>query len=286
MRHTVPAADEILDIKHPLLDHGGVALLDYMGSDKAIEQAARVSFVGDEGEERTQEQTRGLIRYLIRHKHTTPLEMVELKFWVKCPIFVARQWIRHRTANVNEISGRYTELPDEFYVPATSRMNAQSVSNKQGSTKTVLPQAEELRDQIFAGQVSARQNYEHFLKVDLAKELARINLPVSQYTEFIWKIDLHNLMHFLALRMDSHAQWEIREYGNVMAKMAQAVAPVAYEAFEDYRLNAVTFSGPAMKAIRDQLKFWGETPMREMLKKHGVMGREADEVVRAFQKAD
>jgi len=286
MRHTVPAADELLDIKHPLLDHGGVALLDYMGSDKAIEQAARVSFVGDEEEERTEEQTRGLIRYLIRHKHTTPLEMVELKFWVKCPIFVARQWIRHRTANTNEISGRYTELPDEFYVPATSRMNAQSVSNKQGSAKTILPQADDLRDQISAGQVSARQDYEHFLKVDLAKELARINLPVSQYTEFVWKIDLHNLMHFLALRMDSHAQWEIREYGNVMAKMTQAVAPVAYEAFEDYRLNAVTFSGPVMDAIRDQMKFWGEAPMREMLKKHGVTGREADEVVRALQKAD
>ncbi len=282
MRHNVPEADEILDQKVPLLNHGGVALLDYMGSDKAIEQAARVSFVGDEEEERTPEQTRGLIRYLVRHKHTTPLEMVELKFWVKCPIFVARQWIRHRTANVNEISGRYAALPDQFYVPDLDRINVQSKSNKQGSTAEVLEDAEDIRAHMEGFQSIAYRDYEDYLDKQMAKEIARINLPLSLYTEFVWKIDLHNLMHFLALRMDSHAQKEIRVFADAMADMTKRVAPVSFEAFEDYRLNAVSFSGPAMSALRTLLADLSEEDISAELENYGVRGREAREVLAAL----
>lgn len=281
MRHTLPEAEAILDQNFPVLDHGGVALLDYMGSDKAIEQAARVSFVGAEKEIRTEQQTEGLIRYLMRHKHTTPLEMVELKFWVKCPIFVARQLLRHRTANTNEISARYAPLPNEFYLPELERMNRQSASNKQGSSPDLIVEADQCREDLASFQTRARQDYERFLDADLAKELARINLPVSQYTEFVWKIDLHNLLHFLALRLDSHAQWEIRQYGEIMAEMTKKVAPLTFKAFEDYRLNAVTFSGPAMKALR-QVVMGDPGLMRELLENQGISEREIVETLKAL----
>jgi len=281
MRHTIPEAEAILDQKFSVLDHGGVALLDYMGSDKAIEQAARVSFIGAEEEVRTAQQTEGLIRYLMRHKHTTPLEMVELKFWVKCPIFVARQFLRHRTASANEISARYAPLPNEFYLPELERMNRQSVSNKQGSSQDLIVEADQCREDMASFQTLARQDYERFLNADLAKELARINLPVSQYTEFVWKIDLHNLMHFLALRLDSHAQWEIRQYGEIMAEMTKKVAPLTFKAFEDYRLNAVTFSGPAMKALR-QVVMGNPGLMRELLEDQGISEREIVETLKAL----
>lgn len=274
MRYTSPEAEKILDVKFPVLDHGGVALMDYMGNDYAIEAAARVSFVGGEAETRTKAQTEGLIRYLVQHKHTTPLEMVVLKFWVKCPIFVARQWIRHRMSTTNEISARYSTLPDEFYLPSLDRMNKQSVSNKQGSSSDIIPEAAECLEDMETFQERARQDYERYLNADLAKELARINLPVSQYTEFIWKIDLHNLMHFLALRLDDHAQYEIRKYAEVMADMVQKVAPIAFKAFEDYRLNAATVSSPV-------LDFLASCPdVIEGLRGHGVSERELKELAK------
>jgi thymidylate synthase (FAD) len=243
-------AERMVGLRFDCLDHGFVELIDYMGSDKAIEEAARVSFTGGEEEERTVEQTRGLLRYLLRHRHTTPFEMVSFKFRIVCPIFVWRQWIRHRTASVNEISGRYAKLPDLYYVPELERMQAQSKSNKQGSEATLIDNAENVRDQIEEDQTVTRDHYEELLDAGLAKELARINLPVAQYTAAVWKMDLHNLFHFLSLRLDSHAQYEIRVFAEAIADIVAQVCPIAWEAFEDYRLNGAFFSAPELHVLR------------------------------------
>lgn len=231
------------------LDKGFVRLVDSMGSDAAIVQAARVSYGA--GTKKVNED-RGLIRYLMRHAHTTPFEMVEFKFHVKLPIFVARQWIRHRTANVNEYSGRYSVMRDEFYVPDAAQIRPQSQSNKQGRSDETLSEAEtaEILALLQNGQERSYQDYETLLEKNFARELARINLPVSQYTEWYWKIDLHNLFHFLRLRMDAHAQYEIRVYADAMAQIVREIVPLAYEAFEDYALNAVRLTNPEMKAMK------------------------------------
>lgn len=247
--YSQPEADALIGKEIAVHDHGSITLLDYMGNDIAIEDAARVSFTGGDGEERTYEQRRGLLRYLMRKSHTTPFEMVELKFRVVCPIFVWRQWIRHRTASVNEISGRYSTLPDACYVPALERMQKQAQSNKQGSDSELVPAAEQVRHHIQAGQERAREDYEHYLDHGLAKELARVNVPVAQYTSAVWKMDLHNLFHFLRLRLDTHAQYEIRTYAEAMVPMVQAVAPIAWEAFEDFRLHSVMFSRDEMRVL-------------------------------------
>ena len=231
MAHTQnPQADALLDKEFKVLDRGFVRLIDYMGGDDAIVQAARVSY--GEGTKKVHED-RGLIRYLMRHQHTTPFEMVEFKFHVKLPIFVARQWIRHRSANVNEYSGRYSVMKEEFYLPRPEDVRPQSSSNRQGRSDEMAPP--EVQQKFIAyinrTQKEAYAAYNEFLEADIARELARINLPLSMYTEWYWKIDLHNLFHFLHLRLDRHAQEEIRAYGEVMAAMVKAVAPVAYEAF-------------------------------------------------------
>jgi thymidylate synthase (FAD) len=232
-RPTSPAAEEILGLYFPVLDHGFVSLVDYMGSDDDVERAARVSYGYGT---RKRSQTRGLIRYLRRHKHTTPSEMVELKFHCCMPMFVARQWIRHRTANVNELSGRYSLMPMLFYTPPAEQLQKQSRKNNQGRSGEVL-------DSVKAGEAVARwgeirrgaaEAYEWLTGQDVARELARIDLPLSTYTQWYWKIDLHNLLHFLTLRVDRHAQWEIREFGRVMAGMLKRVAPLSYEAWIDY----------------------------------------------------
>ncbi len=235
------------------LDKGFVRLVDYMGDDASIVQAARVSY-GD-GTKKLNED-RGLIRYLLRHLHTTPFEMVEFKFHIKLPIFIARQWIRHRTANVNEYSGRYSVMKDEFYVPELSQIRPQSNINKQGRSDTALDPivAQEIVDQFSASQQQMYQEYEGYLAQDLAREMARINLPLSMYTEWYWKIDLHNLFHFLRLRMDSHAQYEIRVYGEAIANIIKQIVPVAYEAFEDYILHSIKFSRMEYQAIQRMLK--------------------------------
>jgi thymidylate synthase (FAD) len=231
------------------LDKGFVRLVDYMGSDAAIVQAARVSYGA--GTKQVNED-RGLIRYLVRHAHTTPLEMVEFKFHVKLPMFVARQWIRHRTANVNEYSGRYSVMKDEFYVPEPDQIRAQSSTNKQGRAEQPMTseQAEAIIASLRHSQAIAYNEYEAMLERDVARELARINLPLALYTEWYWKIDLHNLFHFLRLRMDSHAQHEIRVYANAIASIVQRIVPLAYEAFEDYVLHAERFTQPELKALR------------------------------------
>lgn len=240
-RISIQKADELLGKEFKVLNHGFVRLVDYMGGDESIVQAARVSY--GKGT-KTVSEDRTLIRYLMRHQHTTPFEMVEFKFHVKLPIFVARQWIRHRTANVNEYSGRYSIMPEEFYLPEESAIKYQSKSNKQGRDSDEVPP--EIRKRVLeiltTGQRSSFEGYQEMLDYDIARELARINLPLSLYTQWYWKIDLHNLLHFLKLRLDKHAQYEIRCYAEKIAEIVKIVVPLAYEAFEDYVLNAVTFS--------------------------------------------
>jgi thymidylate synthase (FAD) len=258
----------------PCLDKGFVRLIDVMGDDSAIVQAARVSY--GSGTKKVHED-RGLIRYLMRHLHTTPFEMVEFKFHVKLPIFVARQWIRHRTANVNEYSGRYSEMKDEFYLPAPDQIRAQSTTNKQGRSEDAFAsgEAERIRSMMSTTQDELYAEYQELLGTNLAREIARINLPVSNYTEWYWKIDLHNLFHFLRLRIDPHAQYEIRVYGEAMARIVKAAVPMAYEAFEDYILHAERFSRRELLALRSVLST--TTPSDEILEAAGLKGREAQE---------
>ncbi len=267
-------ADQILDKEYPCLNAGFVRLVDYMGGDESIVQAARVSY--GKGTKSVNED-RGLIRYLMRHLHTTPFEMVELKFHVKLPIFVARQWIRHRTANVNEYSGRYSVMKDEFYVPQRGAIHYQSVRNKQGRGVEDVPA--DLREKVLAILTSSQQKmygeYEQLLESDIARELARINLPLSLYTEWYWKIDLHNLFHFLRLRMDAHAQYEIRVYADAMAEITRQVVPVAWEAFEDYMLRAERFSRLELKVLAEYID--ENCLTKELLESRGLKGREADE---------
>lgn len=235
------------------LDHGFVRLVDVMGDDGSIVQAARVSYGAGT---KTVNEDRGLIRYLMRHQHTTPFEMVEFKFHIKLPIFIARQWIRHRTANVNEYSGRYSIMKDDFYLPDTEQIRPQSEINKQGRSEEIFEpeKANSIREQMDKVQNSLYTEYENLLENDLARELARINLPLSNYTEWYWKIDLHNLFHFLRLRIDTHAQYEIRVYGEAMAEIVKQIVPHAWEAFEDYSLNSVNFSKPELAAIRELME--------------------------------
>jgi len=227
--------------QYKCLDHGFVRLVDYMGSDDSIVQAARVSYGA--GTKQVQED-KSLIRYLMRHSHTTPFEMVEFKFHVKMPIFIARQWIRHRTASVNEYSGRYSEMKDEFYMPEPDAIRKQSTSNKQGrSEEGYTPLEINIITSEFAVQYqSSYELYDRLIGNGVAKEIARIVLPVSNYTEWYWKIDLHNLFHFLRLRLDSHAQYEMRVYAEAIATIIKQIVPVAYAAFEDYILHSVKFS--------------------------------------------
>jgi len=232
---------EILGKELKCLDKGFVRLIDVMGDDSSIVQAARVSY--GKGTKSVR-MDRELIRYLLRHKHTSPFEMVEFKFHVKLPIFVARQWIRHRTANVNEYSGRYSEMKDEFYIPDIDQIRTQSSTNRQSRGEDSLPddisggiisKMEETQSQLYA-------SYKEYLEDGLARELARINLPLSAYTEWYWKIDLHNLLHFLRLRLDHHAQYEIRVYAEKLGEIVKLATPIVWEAFEDYILNSLSFS--------------------------------------------
>lgn len=240
---------------HQVLDHGLVRVIDYMGDDAAITQAARVSY--GRGTKAVQNDE-GLIRYLMRHWHSTPFEMCEVKFHVKLPVFVARQWIRHRTANVNEYSARYSILDREFYIPAPEHLAAQSTVNNQGRGE--LLEGEEAARVLDILREDAMRSYDHYedmLSQDgqkgLARELARMNLPANVYTQWYWKVDLHNLFHFLRLRADAHAQYEIRAYAEVMCQIVRDWVPLAYGAFEDYRLGGVSLSGKAIEVLKRRL---------------------------------
>jgi thymidylate synthase (FAD) len=249
----VPEAEKILDKKYKVLDKGFVRLVDYMGSDERIVSSARVSY--GKGT-KTFRQDRGLIHYLIRNDHTSPLEQVVFTFHCKLPIFVARQWVRHRMARINEISGRYSIMEDQFYVPSAKDIAFQSTDNKQGRLAGSVPPKLQKRvlDLLIKDQKAVYASYKDMLKNNIAKELARINLPLSLYTEWYWQIDLHNLLHFLKLRMHPHAQKEIRDYAVVMAQMVKKVCPIAFEAFDDHAVGSVEISRGEMIALRAILK--------------------------------
>ncbi len=258
--------------EYKCLDHGFVRLVDYMGDDTSIVQAARVSY--GKGTKSVSEDT-GLIRYLMRNMHTSPFEMVEFKFHVKLPIFVARQWIRHRTANVNEYSGRYSEMTDECYLPIPEQVRSQSTNNKQGRSDEQMSGADEIIETMGKTQKYLYSEYMELLDKGLARELARINLPLSNYTEWYWKIDLHNLFHFLRLRLDKHAQYEIRVYGEAIAKIIRQIVPIAYQAFEDYVLRSVQFSRNEVEALKRMLS--NELPAEDKLIEIGLSKREIAE---------
>ena len=255
LRATVPALEERLFKAHEVLDHGFVRVIDYMGDDSAIVQAARVSYGA--GTKHVQNDA-GLINYLMRHWHSTPFEMCEIKLHVKLPVFVARQWIRHRTANVNEYSARYSILDREFYIPAPENLAAQSTVNNQGRGEVLEgEEAQRVLQMLRDDAETAYDHYESMLSQDdqqgLARELARMNLPANIYTQWYWKIDLHNLFHFLRLRADPHAQYEIRAYADVMCEIARDWVPLAYAAFEDYRLGGAHLSGKGLAALKRML---------------------------------
>ncbi|MBP6951125.1 MAG: FAD-dependent thymidylate synthase [Alphaproteobacteria bacterium] len=263
-RDTSPRLEEVLYEAFPVLDHGFVRVIDYMGTDSAIVQAARVSY--GKGTKKSTED-RGLIHYLLRHAHTTPFEMCEIKFHIKLPFFIARQWLRHRTANVNEYSARYSILDKEFYIPSIEHLAAQSSTNKQGRGQLLSPEySRYVIDLLKNDAEHAYAHYEELLNEDaegsirnpqkegLTRELARTNLSLNFYTQMYWKIDLHNLMHFLTLRGDAHAQYEIRAYADVMLTLLERWVPFTYEAFLQYRKESARFSKNGVETLKRLLK--------------------------------
>ena len=255
LRAVSPGMEAHLYRAHPVLDHGFIRVIDYMGDDSAIVQAARVSYGA--GTKHVQNDE-GLIRYLMRHWHSTPFEMCELKLHVKLPVFVARQWIRHRTANVNEYSARYSILDREFYIPAPEQLAAQSTVNNQGRGEVLTgEEAARVLELLKSDANRAYDHYEAMLSQDgqqgLARELARMNLPANIYTQWYWKVDLHTLFHFLRLRADPHAQYEIRVYAEAIAACVKDWVPLAYAAFEDYRMGGVTLSAKAIAVVKRML---------------------------------
>jgi len=280
--------EEVLYQAFPVLDHGFVRVIDYMGNDAAIVQAARVSYGSGTKQVR---QDKGLINYLVRHRHTTPLEMCEIKFHIKLPIFIARQWIRHRTANVNEYSARYSILAKEFYIPERENLAAQSKINNQGRGEVLGDEeANRVLELLKQDSLQTYANYEEMLNEDqdgntldenrdgLARELARMNLTLNYYTEWYWKIDLHNLLHFLYLRADAHAQYEIRAYAQTMLDLVEKWVPIAYGAFVDYRQDAVELSGKMVDSLKKIIK--GEQIDQES---SGMSKREWAEFTKTFE---
>lgn len=263
-RPTVPGLEKVLYEVFPVLDHGFIRVIDYMGDDGAIVQAARVSY--GRGTKKLSED-QGLINYLMRHRHSTPFEMCEIKFHVKVPIFVARQWLRHRTANVNEYSARYSILDREFYIPAAEQLSAQAAHNRQG--RHTLLAGEEAKRVLEILKQDSHQCYDHYEemlnlkengepidpeRLGLARELARMNIPTNCYTQFYWKIDLHNFLHFLSLRADHHAQYEIKVYADQLVEILKLWTPLVYNAFERYRLGGVFVSKEGWTVIKNLLK--------------------------------
>jgi len=286
-RATVPALEEILYEPLPVLDHGFVRVIDYMGDDAAIVQAARVSY--GRGTRKVSED-RGLIHYLMRHRHSTPFEMCEIKLHVKLPIFVARQWIRHRTANVNEYSARYSILDNEFYLPAPAQLAAQSSANRQGRGEVL--EGQEAAHVLALLREDSQRQYAHYMEMlnetdegtvadaergGLARELARMGLTLNFYTQWYWKVDLYNLMHFLSLRADAHAQYEIRVYAEAMLEVMRRWVPLCHEAFVQHRLHAVTLSAAALAAVKRMIA--GEKVTQES---SGLGKREWREVAAAL----
>ena len=283
LRAVSPEVEKILYTPFNVLDHGFVRVIDYMGDDAAIVQAARVSY--GKGTKKVSEDS-GLIKYLMRHSHSTPFEMCEIKLHVKLPIFIARQWVRHRTANINEYSARYSILDNEFYVPDINNLGAQSQSNRQGRDEVLTgDEANEVLEILKNDALNLYSNYEKMMNVDsqgdqidperqgLARELARMNLSLNYYTQWYWKIDLHNLLHFLRLRADSHAQLEIREYADVILNVVEKWVPETYKAFVEYQMNGVKLSATAWSAVKNMIN--GKLPSHKEL---NMSKREWDEL--------
>jgi thymidylate synthase (FAD) len=283
-RATSPALEAVLYDAIPVLDHGFIRVIDYMGDDAAIVQAARVSY--GKGTKQVN-QDKGLINYLMRHWHSTPFEMCEIKLHVKLPMFVARQWIRHRTANVNEYSARYSILDKEFYIPKREHLNPQSKQNNQGRSPDQLSddEAQRVLDILKSDALQTYGHYEELMNTDasgntidegktgVARELARMNLTMNYYTQWYWKIDLHNLMHFLMLRADAHAQYEIRAYADVMIDLVKKWVPFAHEAFEEHRLHGSRLSRSGLGVVKRLIA--GEKVTQET---SGLTKREWDEL--------
>ena len=287
LRAPVPSLEEILYTPLPALDHGFVRVVDYMGDDTAIVQSARVSY--GKGTKKISND-KGLIKYLMRHWHSTPFEMCEIKLHVKLPIFIARQWIRHRTANVNEYSARYSILDKEFYIPSVENLASQSQVNKQGRAESLSPEeAEKVITLLKNDAEQTYRNYEVMLNensegetlddgsMGIARELARMNLTLNTYTQWYWKIDLNNLLHFLALRADAHAQYEIRVYADIILDIVKKWVPVTYEAFEDYRVGGTQLSAKEILILKKIIK--GETVDPEA---EGISKREWGELQKKF----
>lgn len=290
-RATVPALEDMLYKPIPVLDHGFIRVVDYMGDDSSIVQAARVSY--GRGTKKSL-QDKGLINYLMRHRHTTPFEMCDIKFHIKLPIFIARQWIRHRTASVNEYSARYSILGNEFYVPEKVNLKPQSKTNKQGRSDDLLP--DDVADRVLSilreDATKCHQHYVEMMNEDeqgniinedtigITRELARMNLTLNHYTEWYWKINLHNLLHFLALRADSHAQYEIRVYSKAMLDVVKAWVPYAFDAFMEHRVKGFNISNTGMEAIRKMIK--GEPVDQES---SGMSKREWNELMSSLEPA-
>ena len=287
-RVTAPELEAVLYKPIEVLDHGFIRVIDYMGDDSSIVQSARVSY--GKGTKKISND-KGLIKYLMRHRHSTPFEMCEIKFHVKLPIFIARQWIRHRTANVNEYSARYSILDKEFYIPSAENLAAQSAINNQGRGDALTD--DEASNVIQILKKDAEQtysNYETLLnessegniidesKSGIARELARMNLTLNTYTQWYWKIDLNNLLHFLALRADDHAQYEIRVYADAMLDIVKKWVPLTYEAFEDYRIGGTELSAKEVNLMRKLLK--GE---KVSFEEEGLSKREWSELQRKFE---
>tara|TARA_A100001015_G_scaffold79751_1_gene88483 strand:- start:87 stop:1034 length:948 start_codon:yes stop_codon:yes gene_type:complete len=286
-RVTSPALEKILYEALPVLDHGFIRVVDYMGDDSSIVQSARVSYGKGTKKVSTDE---GLIKYLMRHWHSTPFEMCEIKYHVKLPIFIARQWIRHRTANVNEYSARYSILDKEFYIPSKDQLSAQSNSNRQGRGDLISgAQADEVLKILKDDATRTYDNYEKMLnerfdgttieegKVGLARELARMNLTLNSYTQWYWKTDLLNLLNFLFLRADSHAQYEIRVYAEAMLDTVKKWVPITHAAFLDYRVGAVHISSKGKKIIQNMIKGQDVT-----FETSGLSKREWNELMNSF----
>ena len=290
-RVTAPELEVILYEALPILDHGFIRVIDYMGNDNSIVQAARVSY--GKGTKKVNTDS-GLIKYLMRHWHSTPFEMCEIKYHVKLPIFIARQWIRHRTANVNEYSARYSILDKEFYLPSKENLAAQSTNNRQGRGNVISGgQAEEVLSLLKDDAERTYKNYEEMLnerydgsvidesKTGLARELARMNLTLNTYTQWYWKTDLLNLMNFLRLRADHHAQYEIRAYADVMLNTLKRWVPITYDAFMDYRVGGTEISSKGKEIIKKLIK--GE---KISIEETDLSKREWNELMLAFNLKD
>jgi thymidylate synthase (FAD) len=286
LRPVSPELEEVLYTPFEVLDHGFIRVIDYMGNDSAVVQAARVSY--GQGTKKVNAD-KGLINYLIAHRHTTPLEMCEIKFHIKLPIFIARQWIRHRMASINEYSARYSIMEDEFYIPKAEHLSAQSKVNHQGRDESRVLNAAEQKQVLEILKEDSKKSYQHYLeminqnpdgevsdpdKEGLARELARMNLPLNCYTQWYWKIDLHNLLHFLSLRADSHAQYEIRVYAEIILDIVKKWVPHCHEAFMKHRKHGKDLSGPALEVIKRMVK--GEKVLQE---NSGLSAREWDELM-------